>query len=273
MEHPLQHQLAQAGIEPLQPALQPALVLAFAAEGIPLVIGAAGIRQLPGRQALQQRVAPLLPIAGGGIEAAQPQGLMQLQRLAPALRRAAQGRSQLLLPQRRQLAMLTLLQQGLATPVQLAQLTGAAQRLLVVTQVVLHLPADVEHSEAAQGGVARRIKGLDRADQPEAAQLHQIVERHPGAPALTHGHLAHQGQIQLHQPVAQAVVTAAVKALQQLGIAAVEVLVLVGLGSWIGHGGDSGGSVFPPSAAWPRRRFTPSGEPTSPRWVIDPVDG
>ncbi len=89
----------------------------------------------------------------------------------------------------------------------------------------------VGHREAAQGGGAGWIKGLNRPDQPKAAQLHQVVERHCGARALAHGHPAHQGQIQLHQPVAQAVVAAAAETLQQLGIEAVQVLFLVGLGA------------------------------------------
>lgn len=233
MQHPLQQQLALAGIEPIQPAVHPALVLAFATERLvlPLMLSPARLRPLPGRQAIQQRAAPLLPFGGGGIEAAQPQGLVQLQCLAPALARAAQGSRQLLLPQGRQLKMLALLLQVLAAAVQLAQLAGAAQGMAVIAQVVLHRPADVGHRKAAQGGGARRIEGLDRPDQPKAAQLHQVVERHCSARALAHGHPAHQGQIQLHQPVAQAVVAAAAETLQQLGIEAAQVLVLMGLGA------------------------------------------
>lgn len=271
MEHPLQQQLTQGGIETTQTVTHPALRLGFTAEGVPLVVGAAGIRPLAGREPIQQRAAPLIPIGSGSVEAAQPQSLVQLHRLTPALRRAAQGRRKLLLPQRRQLAMLTLLLQGLATPVQLAQLAGAAQRLLVIAQVVLHRPADVGHREAAQSSGARWIKGLDRTDQPKAAQLHQILEWQAGARAHASSHLAHQGQVQLHQPVAQPVVSTAVKALKQVGIAAVEVLVLVRLGAWIWHGGDSGGSVVPPSAELPWPRFTPTGEQSSPRWVIGPA--
>lgn len=226
---PLQQE-QQAGLQAAQPLPQPSLPVGFAAGGLRRMIGPAGMGPIGGRQQVHQEQGGVLPGEGGSIEAAQLQGMVQVAGLAPTLRAAAESLGQACLRQGRQLPVQALLLQELAAAMQLPQLARATQRRMLIPQVMLHRALDVGHRVAAQGVVPAWIEGLDRPDQPEAAQLHQVFERQAGVLALAGGHPPDQGQVPFHQMVAQAQIAALPVAAQQVGVVVVRRLRIPGVG-------------------------------------------
>src|SRR6266480_146 len=102
-------------------------------------------------------------------------------------------------------------------PVQLLEGAGHPDRPALVAEVALDLPHHVRRRVRREGDLARQLVAVDRLDQPDRADLLDVLERLAAAGvAARQG--AHERQVPLHEHRARARVAALVVAAQQLAV-------------------------------------------------------
>ena len=87
----------------------------------------------------------------------------------------------------------------------------------VVAEVALELAEHRRHRVGGERGLARGIEAVDRLDQAEGRDLHQVVQRLVGAP-VTAGHPAREREQPFHEFLARSLIAVPVIADEQAAV-------------------------------------------------------